>query len=131
MSCRSFVLGAFLAAAIIVAPAHAHHSQAMYDTNTWVSMEGTVKQVLWVFPHAWVHVEVRNERNEVAVWALEGANPNAIREAGVSRESIRANDRIRFRCHPMRDGSEACVLGFVTPLHGDAARGHGVEKAWN
>ena len=31
----------------------------------------------------------------------------------------------------MKDGSDGCLLGFVTPLHGDPARGHGVEKEWD
>ena len=31
----------------------------------------------------------------------------------------------------LRDGSNGCLLGFVTPMHGDLARGHGVEKDWD
>ena len=26
---------------------------------------------------------------------------------------------------------EGCLLGFVTPTHGDVARGHGVEREWD
>ena len=34
-------------------------------------------------------------------------------------------------CILFKDGSNGCLLGFVTPLHGDVARGHGVEKNWD
>jgi hypothetical protein len=30
-----------------------------------------------------------------------------------------------------RDGSNGCLLGFLTPMHGDTVRGHGVEKEWD
>ena len=43
----------------------------------------------------------------------------------------RAGDRIKARCHQLRDGANGCLLGFITPLHGDAARGHGVEREWD
>ena len=68
---------------------------------------------------------------EAKLWVLEGTNPNSIQVAGVSKDDVQPGDRISVRCHPLRDGSEGCVLGFVTPIHGDLARGHGVETAWN
>ena len=40
-------------------------------------------------------------------------------------------DRIKVRCHLLRDGNNGCLLDFVTPQHGDVARGHGVEKEWD
>jgi hypothetical protein len=50
---------------------------------------------------------------------------------GVKREDVRAGDAIKARCHQLRDGANGCLLGFITPLHGDAARGHGVEREWD
>ena len=31
----------------------------------------------------------------------------------------------------LRDGAKGCLLGFITPMHGDAARGNGVEIEWD
>ena len=42
-----------------------------------------------------------------------------------------SGDPVRVRCHRLKDGSDGCLPGFVTPLHGDPARGHGVEKEWD
>ena len=125
MQFLSLVL-ALLCTVAAVHPAAAHHSQGMYDVSTWVTLEGSIRQVRWTFPHTWVFLEVDGQ-----LWALEGTNPNSIQAAGVSKDHVRPGDRISVRCHPLKDGSEGCVLGFVTPIHGDTERGHGVETGWN
>ena len=125
MQFLSLVL-ALLCTVAAVHRAAAHHSQGMNDVSTWVTLEGSIRQVRWTFPHTWVFLEVDGQ-----LWALEGTNPNSIQAAGVSKDHVRPGDRISVRCHPLKDGSEGCVLGFVTPIHGDMERGHGVETGWN
>ena len=112
-------------------PVHAHHSQVMYDISTWTTLEGTIRQVRWSNPHAWVFLDVEDEQGQVQIWALEGASPSSIEALGVGRDDLLPGDPVSARCHRLRDGSAGCVLGFVTPMHGDLARGHGVERAWN
>lgn len=134
MKARSIVAATCLAtlcALLPATPAQAHHGQSMYQLQQWLTLDGTVKQVRLTFPHAWLYIEVKDEKGQVNLWALEGANPNAIAEAGTKREYIKPGDPIRVRCHPLRGTGRSCLLGFVTPMHGDAARGHGVERAWN
>ena len=109
----------------------AHHSQGMYDISTWITLEGTIRQVRWSFPHTWVFADVEDEQGQLQGWALEGASPPSIQALGVSKDHLLPGDRISARCHQLKDGSPGCVLGFVTPMHGDLARGHGVERAWN
>jgi len=130
MPFKSFIL-AVLCAVSLVVPAGAHHSHNNYDLSKWTPFEGTVTQVHWLFPHSWVYVEIKDAKGEVATWALEAANPNSIMENGVTREDVKPGDRIRVRCHLLRDGANGCLLGFLTPQHGDQARGHGVEREWD
>jgi hypothetical protein len=94
-------------------------------------MEGTVRQVIFIVPHSIVYLNVKGEKGETATWALEATNPQGIFSRGVKREDVRAGDTIKVRCHPLRDGARGCLLGFVTPMHGDMARGHGVEREWD
>ena len=103
----------------------------MYDLSTLANFEGTVRQVRWNNPHTWVYVDVGDDNGQVQTWVLEGAGPGSVAELGVNRDDIQSGDRISVRCHPLKDGSAGCVLGWVTPLHGDTARGHGIERAWN
>lgn len=109
----------------------AHHSHANYDISTWTVMEGTVKQVIMIAPHSIVYLDVKGEKGETTTWALEATNPIGIMNNGVKREDVRAGDTIKVRCHMLRDGAKGCLLGFVTPAHGDKARGHGVEREWD
>jgi len=131
MQCRSFIL-ATLCTVTAVLPAWAHHSHATFDISKWRVLDGTVKQMHWIFPHAGMYLEVEDEQGQIQIWVLGGANPNAIQETGVSEDHVLPGDRIRVRCRPLLDGTTSeCLLGFVTPMHGDMARGHGVERAWN
>jgi hypothetical protein len=108
-----------------------HHSHGNYDISKWTVMEGTVKQIVFITPHSIVYLDVRGPKGDTATWALEATNPQGIFGNGVKREDVRAGDKIKVRCHLLRDGAKGCLLGFVTPAHGDVARGHGVEREWD
>ena len=111
--------------------AFAHHSHANYDITKWIEIEGTVKQVVFIAPHSLVYLDVKDAKGATAIWALEATAPAGIFNNGVGREDVRAGDRIKARCHQLRDGADGCLLGFITPLHGDAARGDGIEREWD
>jgi Family of unknown function (DUF6152) len=115
----------------LAAPVLAHHSHANYDISKWVLLEGTVKQVVLIAPHAILYLDVEDEHGNTATWALEATAPAGIFNNGVKREDVRAGDTVKARCHVLRDGANGCLLGFITPLHGDVARGHGVEREWD
>jgi hypothetical protein len=120
-----------LALGVSTVPSRAHHSHANYDISKWVVLEGSVKQVVFIAPHSIVYLDVKDDGGATATWALEATAPAGILGNGVAREDVRAGDAIKARCHQLRDGANGCLLGFITPLHGDAARGHGVEREWD
>ena len=127
---RPLILAA-ACALLVAAPLAAHHSHGNYDLSSWTTMEGTVKQVLLIVPHSIVYLDVKDPKGETVTWSLEATGPRGIFENGVKREDVQLGDRVRVRCHLLRDGARACLLGFVTPMHGDTARGHGVEREWD
>ena len=111
--------------------AGAHHSHAAYDIRNWTEVEGTVRQVVLIAPHSVVYLDVTDDNGDVVIWTLEAASTAGIFANGVRREDLRAGDPIKARCHLHRDGSNGCLLGFITPMHGDVERGHGVERHWD
>ena len=114
------------------APAPAHHSlQSEYDIDQSITLKGTVTKVDWVNPHVYVYLDVKDDKGATATWALEATNQRAILNNGVKKEDVRPGDHIKVRCHLLRDGARGCLLGFITPMHGDAARGNGVEIEWD
>jgi hypothetical protein len=130
MQVRFLGLAAIWALAVAL-PAWAHHSHNAYEVTKWSTLEGTVTEVHLIVPHSWVYLDVKDQKGETTTWALEAAGPNAILQNGVKREDVRPGDPIKVRCHVLRDGTNGCLLGFVTPMHGDKARGHGVELEWD
>ncbi len=130
MQYKSVGLAAICALALAM-PALAHHSHGNYDVSQWSVYEGTVKEVHLVRPHSWVYLEITDDEGQSAVWALEATGPEGLSNNEIGRQDVRTGDTISVRCHRLRDGSNGCLLGYVTPLHGDLARGHGVEKEWD
>ena len=120
-----------LFAVALALPAWAHHSHGAYDMNQWTPFEGTVKEVHLINPHSWIYLEVKNDKGETVMWALEATAPGGLARAGVKKGDLRPGDTIKVRCNQLRDGSNGCLLGFVTPTHGDKARGDGIERDWD
>jgi hypothetical protein len=116
---------------ILTMTASAHHSHSNYEIAEFQQLEGVVTQVHLLVPHSWLYLEVKDESGAAQQWALEATGPSGLARRGIKREDVKVGDRIKVRCHPLRDKSRGCLLGFLTPAHGDTARGDGVEKEWD
>ena len=106
--------------------AHAwgHHSHANYDLTEYLKVEGTVTDVHWITPHIWLYVEVTGDDGEPEVWVLETATPTQLAANGVTRDTVHVGDTISTRCHLLRDGSNGCLLGYLTGRDG-------IERLWD
>jgi Family of unknown function (DUF6152) len=108
---------AVAAAFLLVQSARAHHSHGNY-VETFTDIEGVVKEVHLVNPHSWIYIEVKGPDGRMLRWSLEASSRNALERIGVTHEYIKAGDTIKVRCHPLRDGSRGCLLGFVKARDG-------------
>ena len=119
MRFKSIALAA-AAAAVLSIPASAHHSHANYNTNEFTTLSGTITEVVWTNPHVWLYMEVADAQGRPQMWALEGGSVTALMRGGWQRDSMKPGDKMSVRCHRLRDGSEGCLLGFVTNINGTA-----------
>jgi Family of unknown function (DUF6152) len=92
--------------------AAAHHSHGQY-AETFTDFQGVVKEVILVTPHSWVYLEVKDASGAFQMWALESTSRTALERIGVTREYLKPGDTVKVRCHPLRDGSNGCLLGFL------------------
>lgn len=99
-------------------PLAAHHSHGNYLMTEYTILKGTIKEIHWLNPHSWIYLEVKDDKGEVAVWALEGASVAQLRRRGWAADSLKVGDTISARCHQLRDKSNGCLLGFITPPGG-------------
>ena len=95
-----------------VVAASAHHSHGNYE-ETFRDIEGVVTELHLLTPHSWVYIEVKGASGSPQVWALEATSRGGLEKIGVTRESLKAGDRIKARCHPLRDKTNGCLLGFL------------------
>jgi hypothetical protein len=116
MLIRSGLLAAVCAVAVVL-PARAHHSHGNY-VETFMDVEGVVKEVHLVVPHSWIYLEVKDEKGEPQMWALEATGRSGLERVGITRDYVRPGDTVKARCHRLRDGGNGCLLGFLKARDG-------------
>ena len=109
---------AVICAFVLALPAWSHHSHGNYTTDTFVDLQGVVKEVHLVVPHSWVYLEVKDATGEPQVWALEATGRAQLQNIGVTRDYVKPGDTVKVRCHPLRDGTNGCLLGFLKAKDG-------------
>ena len=123
MRMKSVGLRSVLGIAVICAvgatvPIWAHHSHGAYE-DTFMDIEGVVKEVHLVVPHSWIYLEVKDRKGgEPQVWALEATGRTGLQKTGVTPDYLKVGDAIKARCHHLRDGSNGCLLGFLKAKDG-------------
>jgi hypothetical protein len=108
------------AAVLLSIPAWAHHSHANYNTTEFTNVTGTITEVVWTNPHVWIYMDVVTAQGRPQKWAMEGGSVTSLMRGGWQRNSIKPGDKISVRCNRLRDGSEGCLLGYVTNINGTA-----------
>ena len=101
-----------------------HHSHANYDVTESTHLDGSVKDVLWINPHIWLFIEVADDDGSPMQWVLETATPAQLARNGVTRDTVQVGDSVSVRCHRLKDGSNGCLLGYLTGRDG-------VERLWD
>ena len=119
MTSKTFSFLAAVAVALVLSgPAWGHHSHSNYDQTKIVNMDGTVKNVSWMNPHVWVYIDVMDAQSRPKTWVLEGGGILPLTQKGWTRDSLQPGDKISVKCYQLRDGSDGCLLGFVTTADG-------------
>jgi len=101
---------AVIVTAAFAAPAFAHHSFAMFDSEKLITYKGTVKQLEWTNPHSWLRVMITDPNGTAREWGLEMGPPARQIQRGWKPDSLRPGDTVTVDIHPLRDGSRGGQL---------------------
>jgi hypothetical protein len=96
--------GAALALAM-AAPALAHHSYAMFDSQQNKELSGTVSAFKWTNPHSYIEVMVTDDKGQTQTWGVECGSPAQMVRAGWKSSSLKPGDHVVVTVHPLRDGT--------------------------
>jgi len=91
----------------------AHHSQSEYDLRGKVEVEGTVTKVEWRSPHAWIYVDVINDKGEKVSWSFELPSPVTLMRRGWTRDSLKPGDRIKVAGAPARNFPAIAIANSI------------------
>jgi hypothetical protein len=90
-------------AALSAARAYAHHSfAATYQEDKTVKIQGKLVEFLYRNPHSFVHVEVKDEKGEVQVWAIEWGAAGQLNLTG-GKEALKFADPVVVIGNPGRN----------------------------
>ena len=100
----SIIVGAALLVAAM--PVWPHHSfSAEFDGDKPVKLRGTVTKMEWINPHAWIHIDVKDENGKVTNWMVECGAPNVLFRRGITKNSVTAGMEIIVDGYRAKDGS--------------------------
>jgi hypothetical protein len=88
-------------------PVYGHHSfAAYYLEDQTVSIEGDLIEFEYRNPHAWVHIGARDNFGRMQKVSAEWASPGRLSQQGISRDTLKPNDRLIVTGSPARNPSE-------------------------
>ena len=97
--------------------AYAHHSFAMFDSESQIKLKGKVTDFQWQNPHVYIEIDAQdvNAKDKVTKsWTIECANPGILNRIGWKFNMIKPGDEITVIVAPLRDGQPGALLKEVT-----------------
>jgi hypothetical protein len=116
---RAFAI-AGLGAAVLAAPALAHHSFAMFDQSKTETRSGTVEQFEYINPHNWIHLAVPDGNGGSATWSFEMGSVAQLNRDGWDQDTVKPGDEVEIGFHPLKDGSNGGQFRYVVFADGHA-----------
>ena len=100
---------------LAAAPVRAHHAFATeFDALKPVTVKGIVTKIEWSNPHVWFYLNVKNEAGTIDNWGFEMGGPNALRNSGWTRETMKIGDEVIVEGSLAKNGSKNVNTKNVT-----------------
>jgi len=89
-------------------------ASAEFDSSNKVAFTGTVKQVQFINPNVWIHVDVREPSGAITDHPIKGCSPSALIQAGWKQDTLKAGDVVTVEGIGAKDGSPVVSAATIT-----------------
>ena len=94
--------------------AFAHHGfTSWFDMSRKVTVKGTVTGFDWTNPHAYIYLQVKDEKGAVEKWSIELGATGMLTRAGWRKDTLKAGDEITATGNPGKDGKPVMHLDKI------------------
>jgi len=91
--------------------AMAHHSFAMFDTTSSVTLTGTVTEFQWTNPHAYIELDVPDSNSTGKQhWTIELGSPSILQQSGWKYKDLKFGDKVTATINPLRSKEPGGLL---------------------
>ena len=91
-------------------PASGHHSASIYDTDTLISIEGSVTKYEWRNPHTYIQIETTDAEG-THLTNIEAGSISWLGPLGLARDSFEVGDVVTARVYPPGRQNSQVMLG--------------------
>jgi len=97
--------------------AWSHHSFSLeFDVSRPLELTGTVVNIQWTNPHAWVHIETEDEQGNVQLWSVEFLGVITLIRRGMSPDTLGPGDVVSITGFGARDGTNTANASSLTKV---------------
>ena len=94
-------------------PLLAHHSTAMYDMASPITVTGVVTRFEWTNPHAFIYLNVKDDKGNVQEWAIEMMSLNHLKSYGWLHNTVKPGDSITCTGGAAKSGDPAMLSSLI------------------
>ncbi len=103
------VLSTIIALVPLATPVVAHHGVGgQFDLSVEFEMTGSVTQLAWANPHAYVYFDVTDDAGQVENWRCELRAAGTLMRSGWTREMFTPGTKIAIYGSPARREANTC-----------------------
>ena len=103
----------------LVGSAFAHHGfVSWFDTSRSITVKGTVTGFDWTNPHAYIYLDVKNEKGAVEKWVIELGALAMLSRVGWKRDTLKPGEEISAIGNPAKDGKPGMHLEKIVFANG-------------
>lgn len=99
-------VGWLLVLSLCTSTAWAHHGGGTFDRDKCFVFKGTVRQVAWANPHAWLYVQVEKSAGASELWGFEFGTVTSLSHAGFRPSDFSIGTKVSVTAYANRDAQK-------------------------